>query len=474
MCSLEEDLGHLVSEASEIPEDDVDAVDAYSASAGSGKGFDPHVDAEYVQKLTICCVRTCKLCVHQSNEVNPLVNGYYARNTRFPTWPWHQGSYSKPKGRVCAICNWTFVFGKFDSDFTSIDELAEAFRRPKEGQTVTDEFQACHALTVQKINAKKIPMRVRGRKKAQIQAQQQAERERTVQLIKASGMRVRSKFKAVPVATWEKNNPNSDINDQLVSKIDYPGRGIIPCVLFRKGDEDEVDVDFETSLHIALSEHVISSDQAVRGNKELDAHFGEHADMLSNAQRQRGQAQPVKRQPPAPGPAQGLENPEGAAGAKSDGDSHSSSDDSEDDGAPSFVNSLIAQLMPAKTRAAHPSKAGSASAAGTSSRGTARGGAKQTKAATSSAGASASSAAASAPPAAAAAAAAGLVGRQQPSTSPAKPGKGRGKSARIPVDPHELLIFEGAAPLLTRLDELKATAKSGIMNSVHPEGKKGV
>ena len=52
-----------------------------SISGSSTRGFDPTVDAGYVRKLIILIVRTCNLCAHQSNEVNPLVHGYYARNT---------------------------------------------------------------------------------------------------------------------------------------------------------------------------------------------------------------------------------------------------------------------------------------------------------------------------------------------------------------------------------------------------------
>ena len=57
-------------------------------------------------------------------------------------------------------------------------------------------------------------------------------------------------------------------------------------------------------------------------------------------------------------------------------------------------------------------------------------------------------------------------------TSPAKPGKGRGKSARIPLDPHALLDFEGAGPLVQRIDILKKEVKVGTMSSFQPEVKK--
>ena len=63
-----------------------------------------------------------------------------------------QGTYSQPKGLVCAVCNLAFVLGKFDTEYSTMDSLAEAFRKPKEGQTVTDEFQACQRVTIEKIN----------------------------------------------------------------------------------------------------------------------------------------------------------------------------------------------------------------------------------------------------------------------------------------------------------------------------------
>ena len=95
--------GELGEEADPAGAAEPAAEPAESIAGSSTRGFDPTVDAEYVRKLTICCVRTCKLCAHQSNEVNPLVHGYYARNARFPTWPWRQGSYSQPQGHACAI-----------------------------------------------------------------------------------------------------------------------------------------------------------------------------------------------------------------------------------------------------------------------------------------------------------------------------------------------------------------------------------
>ena len=41
--------------------------------------FDASIDIDYIKKLSIMCVKTCKVCMRLSTEVNPFTRGHTAR-----------------------------------------------------------------------------------------------------------------------------------------------------------------------------------------------------------------------------------------------------------------------------------------------------------------------------------------------------------------------------------------------------------
>ena len=127
--------------------------------------FDASIDTECIKKLSIMCVKTCKVCMRLSTETNPFTRGHTARSKKYPTWPWLYGSYSEPRGAVCRVCQHAFVWGGFAAEFATIDDLVDSFKSSKEGCTHTDEFAKVCDTLIEKVNAGKITQRLRGAKK---------------------------------------------------------------------------------------------------------------------------------------------------------------------------------------------------------------------------------------------------------------------------------------------------------------------
>ena len=42
--------------------------------------FDASIDPDYIKKLSIMCVKTCKVCMRLSTEPNPFTRGHTARS----------------------------------------------------------------------------------------------------------------------------------------------------------------------------------------------------------------------------------------------------------------------------------------------------------------------------------------------------------------------------------------------------------
>ena len=159
--------------------------------------FDASIDPDYIKKLSIMCVKTCKVCMRLSTEPNPFTRGHTPRSKKYPTWPWNAGSYSEPRGSICRVCNYAYVWGSFNSEHASIDDLVESFKSSKEGNTKADEFSKVCDVLISKVNEGKINQRLRGQKKAKILQQMIAERKKVVEAVKSTGIRVRARFTAM-------------------------------------------------------------------------------------------------------------------------------------------------------------------------------------------------------------------------------------------------------------------------------------
>eukprot|EP00974_Lingulodinium_polyedra_P009637 924233-Lingulodinium_polyedra.AAC.1 len=70
--------------------------------------------------------------------------------------------------------------------------MAGSFRRPKDGQSLTDEVQACCKQAIEKVNKRVVTARVRGEKRKNLKDAMNAERVRVVKLIRTSGVRVKA------------------------------------------------------------------------------------------------------------------------------------------------------------------------------------------------------------------------------------------------------------------------------------------
>ena len=159
--------------------------------------LDPDINNEYIEQLSIMSVKTCKVCMRLSTELNPFTRGHNCRSRKYPTWPWLYGSYSEPRGSICRVCNYAYVWGSFNSEHASIDDLVEAFKSSKEGNTKADEFSKVCDVLISKVNEGKINQRLRGQKKAKILQQMISERKKVVEAVKSTGIRVRAKFTAM-------------------------------------------------------------------------------------------------------------------------------------------------------------------------------------------------------------------------------------------------------------------------------------
>ena len=159
--------------------------------------FDPDIDSSYIQQLSIMSVKTCKVCMRLSTEINPFTKGSTCRSRKHPTWPWNCGTYSEPRGSVCRVCQYAFVWGNFAQEFETLDDLVESFKSNKEGSTNTDEFAKVCDVLITKTNEGKINKRLRGAKKAKILQLMIAERKKVVELVRSTGMRLRARFAAM-------------------------------------------------------------------------------------------------------------------------------------------------------------------------------------------------------------------------------------------------------------------------------------
>ena len=72
----------------------------------------------------------------------------------------------------------------------------------------------------------------------------------------------------------------------LTRTVEFPGRGQTRCVLFRKGDANEVDVDVECNMHVMYREELGNSETNIRSQKGLDLQFGKAAGMLEETAKQ--------------------------------------------------------------------------------------------------------------------------------------------------------------------------------------------
>ncbi len=188
------------------------------------------------------------------------------------------------------MCMLTFLVGAFQLEYKTIDDLFAAF---KTSETLLEEFTACARHLVGLINANKYVARLRGTKKARAMEELKSERKKAASLVQKEGIRVKSKFKAIPVSKYMADHPHEDVKASgvLIRKLQWPGKGLVECVLLRKGAADECDVELETSLHAILTDELENGEDMLRMN-QAKVHFDTAAGALGDFARHRDTATP--------------------------------------------------------------------------------------------------------------------------------------------------------------------------------------
>ena len=244
-----------------------------------------------------------------------------------------------------------FIVGAFNLEFKTFEDMVAAF---KTAQTLLEEFTACTVKLIELINSGTYLSRLRGAKKGQIMESMQKERVKAATLVQKEGLRVLSKFKAMPLDKYMAKHPTFDPKSSgaLVRSLRWPGRGLVECILLRKGEVDEVDVELETTLHSVLTEELESSNNCIREG-QVKTKYDHCATALGDIARHRGDAAQYEA-PDAPvGKRAGTSaEPTGAAPEPEESADDAGSDDDDDD------DPLVSSLLSDYLQKPHEVKAG--------------------------------------------------------------------------------------------------------------------
>lgn len=186
-----------------------------------------------MEGLTFLKVRTCAHCGHSSNEPNPITLD--TEGLRGPCWPWREGDYTNPSGWRCKLCPIAHRLGAFPEGMT---ELAE---KMKSCQATTSEFLACVKELVRLVNAGEftlnMKMRAGSMNKAKFHDIFKNVRKTTVDVVKQSGLRVKTPYRARLLSKWEQENPGKDAaaEGHQVRWVPTPDKGMQKCIMLRTG-----------------------------------------------------------------------------------------------------------------------------------------------------------------------------------------------------------------------------------------------
>jgi hypothetical protein len=248
-----------------------DSEDTESLASGFTEEGGEHtiIDAAWLEdNVTFLKVKTCKCCLHHSNELNPVLRGPFKRSSRYPCRPWAKGTHQEPRGLVCYVCTFTFYQGGFKEQHGSIDNFLS---RAKDSATLADEFSQCAQEVIERINSGRLSMRLRGSKKGRLQAALASVRKQTVDLVMQESIKVKQSFKAIRLSKWAADNPGKSAVEcgHMVKDMRVPGVGVVPCVLLRSAPEDEYDVEVSSSLNALMRETLEDGENVLRDNQAV-------------------------------------------------------------------------------------------------------------------------------------------------------------------------------------------------------------
>ena len=173
----------------------------------SGAECDSCIDERYVSTLTFVGVRTCKMCLHASNELNPITAGPFKRTKNLPCWPWKKGSYKNPEKNYCRLCHYVHELGGYNSSHGTIQKCHEKLQN---SDTLADEWRACLGELILLTNKGKIKIRLCGNKRINLMKSLVGLRAKTCEIVKSSGVQAKELFKAILLSKWLERNPNQD------------------------------------------------------------------------------------------------------------------------------------------------------------------------------------------------------------------------------------------------------------------------
>ena len=237
------------------------------------------VTDNYVAGMTFLEVRCCKICRHQSNELNPLIRGPWCRSYNLPCWPWMgSGPFVKVRGVICRVCNYTFIHGGFLNTYKTIDAMMIEF---KKSDPLSSEFAARNDKTISLINCGQISIRCRGSKKQQLGAVMASIREKIVVLVKANNCspKTHSRLCRCPGGSNKIQGRPPKGEGFATGTVDLPNLGKTLCVLLRKGNPMEFDVEVVKEVGTLIKETLDDGKAVVREGQQ-EAKYESIADNL--------------------------------------------------------------------------------------------------------------------------------------------------------------------------------------------------
>ena len=211
----------------------------------------------------------CKSCKHTNAEPNPLLEEVRTDpKLQGEGWPWQYGDCTLPEGRECAICPFAHRVGGYAESF---DKLME---RCKKNTDACIEWYGVVKFSVEMLNRQKIKYKctLRGPARDSMTMLFDQVRKRSVQLQRSFKLKVTQRNTGLPVDIWKERHDGKDpvAAGRMVVPVFIQGQGTVDHVVTRKGDQHEVDIDFEQATGVSLFELLDDGSLTSRSGQQTD------------------------------------------------------------------------------------------------------------------------------------------------------------------------------------------------------------